>query len=76
MRMQNFRTYGKPPFEVVVVYGGPGAAGEMAPVARELAQTFGILEPLQTANTVEEQVEELRSILENQRAHSSPERSL
>lgn len=37
----------------------------MAPVARELSAEWGVLEPLQTASSVEGQVEELRSVLEN-----------
>lgn len=36
----------------------------MAPVARELAKEGGILEPLQTAKSIDGQVEELRGILE------------
>lgn len=62
--MNNLRTYGQPPFTVAVVHGGPGAPGEMAPVARELATDAGVLEPLQTADTLDGQVEELKQILE------------
>lgn len=61
--MQNLRKYGAPPYNIALIHGGPGAPGEMAPVARELASGFGILEPLQTADSVEKQVEELRTIL-------------
>ena len=35
--MQNVHTYGKAPFTVAVIHGGPEAGGEMAPLARELA---------------------------------------
>ena len=63
--MQNPRIYGKAPFTVAVIHGGPGAGGEMAPVARELARDNGILEPIQTATTLEGQIEELRTVLEN-----------
>jgi len=62
--MINLRTYGKPPFKVAVIHGGPGAAGEMAPVARDLASGWGVLEPLQTATSVEGQIEELKTVLE------------
>jgi pimeloyl-ACP methyl ester carboxylesterase len=62
--MKNLRTYGKAPFTVAVIHGGPGAAGEMAPVARELASGWGVLEPLQTATSLEGQIEELRTVLE------------
>jgi pimeloyl-ACP methyl ester carboxylesterase len=61
--MDNLRIYGNPPYKVAVIHGGPGAAGEMAPVARELSSRFGILEPLQTAKSVEGQVDELAEVL-------------
>src|SRR5262245_48496373 len=61
--VENHRTYGSAPYTAAVVHGGPGAAGEMAPVARELARDRGILEPLQTATSLEGQVEELRVTL-------------
>jgi len=62
--MENLRKYGKAPFNVAVIHGGPGAAGEMAPVARELSLFCGILEPLQTAISIKGQVKELKTILE------------
>ncbi len=61
--MQNLRRYGQPPFTVAVLHGGPGAPGTMAPVARELAAEWGVLEPLQTADSLDGQVEELRAVL-------------
>lgn len=63
--MQNPRRYGNSPYSVVVVHGGPGAGGEMAPVARELASCWGVLEPIQTETSLAGQIEELRAILEN-----------
>lgn len=63
--MKNPRTYGAPPFTVAVVHGGPGAPGEMAPVARALAPGWGVLEPLQTAATFDGQVQELQAILQH-----------
>ena len=63
--MENLRKYGNPPFEIIVIHGGPGTAGEMVPVARELSRDRGILEPLQTATTLEGQVNELKLSLEN-----------
>jgi len=62
--MTNMRKYGKPPYTVSVVHGGPGALGEVALVARELSSLVGILEPLQTATTLEEQVSELHTVLQ------------
>ena len=56
----NLRSYGRAPFSVGVVHGGPGAAGEMAPVARQLAGRRDVLEPLQTESSLDGQIEELR----------------
>jgi len=62
--MKNLRKYGNPPFNLAVIHGGPGAPGEMASIAREVSIFRGVLEPLQTAATLEGQVRELRDILE------------
>jgi pimeloyl-ACP methyl ester carboxylesterase len=65
--LHNPRIYGVAPFVVALLHGGPGAAGEMAPVARNLVLEhtpgWGVLEPLQTATSVQGQIEELRTIL-------------
>ncbi|NIP27030.1 MAG: alpha/beta fold hydrolase [Phycisphaerae bacterium] len=63
--MKKLRKYGKAPFCVAVIHGGPGAAGEMAPVAYELSSGCGVLEPIQTMESLEAQVEELKTVLEN-----------
>ena len=62
--MKNPRTYGRAPFGVAVVHGGPGAAGEMAPVARKLAAGRGVLEPMQSAATLDGQLDELWGAVE------------
>jgi pimeloyl-ACP methyl ester carboxylesterase len=67
--MKNPRTYGITPYSIAVIHGGPGAPGQMAPVARELSRDYGVLEPLQTATTLDGQVEELRDIIEK---HGNP----
>ncbi len=64
MKIKNYNTYGEKPFTVAVIHGGPGAAGEMAPVAKELSTYRGVLEPLQTASSIEGQMEELKFVLE------------
>lgn len=61
--MINLRKYGDSPYNTAVIHGGPGAPGEMAPVARKLSQSKGILEPLQTKATINGQLEELKNIL-------------
>ena len=67
--MNNLRTYGTAPFNIALVHGGPGAPGEMAPVARELSSKMGVLEPLQMAGSIDGQVEELKDVLET---HGNP----
>ncbi len=62
--MINLRKYGKEPYNVAVIHGGPGAPGGMAPVARELSAVCGILEPLQMSASLEGQLLELQVILE------------
>jgi pimeloyl-ACP methyl ester carboxylesterase len=63
--MELFRKYGSDPFRVVVVHGGPGAVGSAAPIARKLGQTRGVMEPFQTATTLDGQIEELRLVVEH-----------
>lgn len=61
--MKQVMAYGPPPFNIALLHGGPGAAGEMAPVARALAPDFGVLEPHQSADSVEGQIVELHGQL-------------
>lgn len=61
--MNRLRKYGRLPFVIAVLHGGPGAPGYMASVARELSAEWGMLEPLQAADSVQGQVEELQAVL-------------
>jgi pimeloyl-ACP methyl ester carboxylesterase len=61
--MKNIRIWGNKPYQVAVVHGGPGTPGHMAPVAKELSKDMGVLEPLQTKDTIDGQVEELADVL-------------
>lgn len=66
--MKNFRIYGSLPLTIVVVHGGPGAPGEMKPVAEELSKYFGVIEPLQTEDSIDGQIEELKKVIEGNAA--------
>ncbi len=62
------RTYGSSGPPVVVLHGGPGAPGYMAPVARGLADSFQVLEPFQRGSggeplTVARHVADLHELL-------------
>ena len=61
--MRKLRKYGKSPFKVAVIHGGPGAPGSVAPIARELSRDFGVLEPLQTVTTINGQLSELKRVV-------------
>lgn len=55
---------------MVVLHGGPGAPGYMAPVARGLADSFRVLEPLQSGSggeplTVARHVADLQELVES-----------
>jgi pimeloyl-ACP methyl ester carboxylesterase len=52
-RMMHIRTYGSTGPDVIVLHGGPGAPGYMAPVARALADSFQVLEPFQRGSGAE-----------------------
>ena len=63
------RLHGSPPSRIAVLHGGPGAPGSARGLARALASGRGVLECLQSATSVDGQVEELRAQLE---AHAAP----
>ena len=64
--MKTVRKWGHRPYSLAVIHGGPGAPGEMAPVARELSMSAGVLEPFQTEKTLDGQVKELAAVLEQE----------
>jgi pimeloyl-ACP methyl ester carboxylesterase len=61
--MDNLRTYGSEPYDLVLLHGGPGAAGAMEPVAKRISISFGILEPLILSLSINDQITELHSII-------------
>lgn len=64
MEWCGYRTWGRHPFSVVVIHGGPGVPGSAAPIAKELSATTGVLEPFQTKATLQGQITELHDFLE------------
>ncbi len=62
------RLYGKAPYKVVLVHGGPGAIGSLKGFARELNKRvdIGVAEALQSKYTIRELIDELyKQISEN-----------
>jgi pimeloyl-ACP methyl ester carboxylesterase len=71
------REYGTTGPVVVLLHGGPGAAGYLAPVARELAGSFRVLEPFQRGSggaplTVARHVQDLLELIELRCAGAPP----
>jgi pimeloyl-ACP methyl ester carboxylesterase len=64
MSIKKLRKYGTSPYKVVAVHGGPGSTGSLAFFAKEIAKNCGVIEPLQTAETLQGQIEELKEVLE------------
>lgn len=65
----HIRGHGKSGPLVIVLHGGPAAAGEAAPIARGLADSFRVLEPWQRGSgdeplTVARHVEDLHELVE------------
>ena len=59
-----YRKHGSAPYTIVVVHGGPGAAGSVKSLCETLGKTHGLLEPFQTEKTIPSQIEELRRIMD------------
>lgn len=58
------RKYGESGRALVLLHGGPGAVGYMAPVARELADRYRVWEPLQQASSVAQHVADLHEVVD------------
>lgn len=63
--MKELRKHGKQPYEVAVIHGGPGAIGDMYPVARHISTITGVLEPLQTKSSINKLINQLKNVIEN-----------
>ena len=64
----NYRLYGNPPYGVVLIHGGPGAAGSLSKIALEIDNYCGVIEVLESKETFLEQIEEIALII-NHMAH-------
>jgi len=71
------RAYGKSGPLVIVLHGGPAAAGEAAPIARGLADSFRVLEPWQRGSgaaplSVASHVQDLHELVRARRDGARP----
>lgn len=62
--MENVREYGKAPYKLLVLHGGPGAPGCAAGLCRGLGEKEGVLEHLQMSHNVDGLYEEIKMIIE------------
>ena len=73
-----YRTYGSSGPWAILLHGGPGAAGYLAPVARELAGSFRVIEPFQRRGSAEkpvtivDHIENLRELIAAQCGQERP----
>lgn len=75
--MLRVRDYGDSGSLIIVLHGGPGALGHMAPVARKLADSDRVLEPLQRSSggerlTVARHVADLHDVITSYAEESRP----
>ena len=68
--MKTLRKYGSEPYEIILVHGGPGAPGSLDAVASKLSASSGILVPEILSKTIDDQIEELKSIVINNTSES------
>lgn len=57
----SIRLYGKAPYTLALLHGGPGARGSLAGLAAQVGQKRAAAELLQTAFSVEELLQELHA---------------
>lgn len=62
-KLVNPRLHGRPPYIVAVIHGGPGAAGDLNLLAHILSNKYGVIEPLQTKDTIQQQISELDALI-------------
>ena len=70
-------SYGVSGPQVIVLHGGPGAAGSAAPLARGLADSFGVLEPWQRTGagepvTVAQHIADLHELIKSRCGGEKP----
>lgn len=62
--MINCREYGSKPYRIIVVHGGPGAAGSAAGICKGISDEFGVVEIFQTKNSIQELVDEMLEVIQ------------
>ncbi len=63
--MKSYRIHGASPFISILLHGGPGAIGDLNPVALELSKKYGVIEFIQTKTSMSDLIEDIRDILDH-----------
>ncbi len=61
--IMKFRKYGENMPQMVLIHGGPGACGELSPLAQTLSEKVSVLEPLLTPPSLTQQLIELEHLI-------------
>ncbi len=59
MERKNYRKYGEAPYKFLLIHGGPGAIGDLKPLAEELSKKHSLIETLHRARSVNGQLAEI-----------------
>lgn len=62
--MIRLRRYGGDPFRILVIHGGPGDSGSLGDLAQKISDKCGVLEPMQTASTLNGLLREIDRYIE------------
>jgi pimeloyl-ACP methyl ester carboxylesterase len=52
--MDLYRLYGKAPYTIALVHGGPGAPGSLKPLAENISRYYGVIEILQSKEEIDD----------------------
>ena len=61
--MYTSKFFGNPPYQLLILDGGPGAYVEVAPIAEELSNNKGVIEPRLLTFSIEDKLNELYQII-------------
>ncbi|MFP4186170.1 MAG: alpha/beta fold hydrolase [Thermoplasmata archaeon] len=63
--MNRARRYGEPSYDLVVIHGGPGAIGDVGPLAEELSEGYSVMEPFFDQVSIKGQIDRLKEAVES-----------
>jgi pimeloyl-ACP methyl ester carboxylesterase len=61
--MENYRLRGLKPYKLITLHGGPGALGELNNLSKVLSKEHGVIEHLQTRDTINLLIDDIKNII-------------